>query len=445
MSPSEHDDDPAPSASPDGGPAGGGDGPAAEGVEAGAKPLGTATLATAYIPDFPMDEVRFWFVPNRAQAREVWHEFVGRSHDKWELYYTKKGWRWVHLDPSEREAEGPFLLARGKFHLEILPPGRIFTPRPQLTLGDAGVPLPIPSLEKRRPLNPWKPNYIKALNFIKKYEWLKEVPAIAQTAIWEIEECGEIAGSTSWQNAEMLLSDQISPDVRAVLVDIFEKRPEEFSLGSEVYLRILGKSGPEGFKDLCAQAKNPITRKRCQVTRMLGQLGRREGLEAIFLLLDDEDPEVRRTALRALGRIGLAATDIRAGRIQALLEAEDYSHRVWAAQALLKGGDDSQRKFLIALVKEEEGRPLSDMGELGEVLAEMGLVDAVPYLINRLKIDNSEIRADAAEALRALTGLPADFPHGDEEGRREAVRIFNRWWENRKKERRKERKEGTES
>jgi hypothetical protein len=114
---------------------------------------------------------------------------------------------------------------------------------------------------------------------------------------------------------------------------------------------------------------------------------------------------------------------------------------VWAAQALLKGGDESQRKFLINLVKEVENRPLSDMGELGEVLAELDLVEAVPFLINRLKSGNTEIQADAAEALRMVTGLQVEFTLADEDGKRKAIRAFNHWWEDHKKERRKGRQE----
>jgi hypothetical protein len=412
------------------------------GREGGAKPLGNAVLGTAYIPDFPMEEVQFWFVPDRRNVRTVFHEFIGRSIDKWgDSYYTKKGWRFAHADPEERGAEGPFRAEPGKLRPRILPMGRFFAPQPQLILGDAGEPLPIVSLEKRRPLNPWKPNYIKALNFIKKYEWPTPVSGTVQSAIWEIEECGEIAGSTSWQNAEMLIDDHMGPDVRAALVDIFEKRPEEFALGSEVYLRILGRSGPDGFRQMAEQHKNPMHRKRIHVARCLGKLRRPEGIDPILILADDEEPEVRRVALRALGRIGISPDDPRTERLRKCLEAEDYALRVWAAQALLKGGDESQRKYLISLVKEEEKRPLSDMGELGEVLAEEGIVDAVPFLITRLKGENPEIQADAAEALRAVTGLPMEFGMSDDEARRLAIREANHWWEKFKRDRRRDRDE----
>ncbi len=403
-----------------------------------AAPLGPATLASTYIPDFPFEEIQFWFAPSRAQPETVYHEFLGRSADKWDFYYNKKGWRFVHhSDPGQRRAEGPFRPAPGELRLRMLESGRFFSPRPKLELKEGGLSLPIVSIEKRRPLNPWKPNYIKALNFIKQYEWPRELAQKLQVAVWEIEECGEVAGSTSWQNAEMLLTDSISPDLLFTFCDLFEKRPEEFPLGSEVYLRILGRSGGEGFKMLCELHSQAIAKKRKHVARTLGELGRAEGLEPLFLLLDDEDPEVRNAALRAIGRVGVPAADPRAESLRSRLESESLPHRVWAAEALLKGGDESQKKFLINLVKEQEGLPLSDMGELGGVLAELKIVEAVPFLINRLKSDNSEIRVDAAEALRGVTGLHLEVVQGDEESRRRAIRAYSRWWEDSKKERRR--------
>lgn len=120
----------------------------------------------------------------------------------------------------------------------------------------------------------------------------------------------------------------------------------------------------------------------------------------------------------------------------AYVDSPEIPERVWAAQALLKGGDASRKEFLVALVKEEP-RLLTDMGELGDVLAELKLVDAVPYLISRLKSDKSEFRADAAEALGKITELDIEYQSLDsEEQRRGAVKTYTRWWEEKKKERR---------
>ncbi len=400
-------------------------------------PLGLATLAVAYIPDFPFTDVQFWFAPSRQAPTAVYIELLGRSDDKWETYYNKKGWRFVRWHtPAERDAEGPFRAKPGELRLRILEPGRFFAPRPTLSLA-GGPELPILGLEKRRPLNPWKPTYIKALNFIKKYEWPRQVPKAAEAAIWEIEECGEVPGSTAWQNAELLLEDNMGPDLEEVLADLFEKRPEEFPLGSQVYLRRLGRAGAAGFRRLADLHRLPAVRKRKHVAEALGKLGSAEAIDTLLVLLDDEDPEVRACALRSLGRIGVPAGDSRAEPLRKALEAEDVGARVWAAQALLKGGDEDQRKFLITLLKGEETRPLHDMGEMGEVLADLRLTEAVPFLIHRLKSENTELQADAGEALRALTGLPLEFSPGDEEGRRDAIKASQRWWEELKKGRRK--------
>src|SRR6185436_1432092 len=95
--------------------------------------------------------------------------------------------------------------------------------------------------------------------------------------------------------------------------------------------------------------------------------------------------------------------------------------------------------FLITLVKEEP-RLLTDMGELGDVLADLGLIESVPYLINRLKLDKAEFRADAAEALGKVTGLGLEYQSVDsEEQRRNAIKVYTRWWEDKKKERRLQR------
>ena len=39
--------------------------------------------------------------------------------------------------------------------------------------------IPLDSIEKRRPLNPWKPNHLRSTNFITRYEWREPVPRAA--------------------------------------------------------------------------------------------------------------------------------------------------------------------------------------------------------------------------------------------------------------------------
>ena len=402
-----------------------------------ARTIGVAFLKLPYIPDFILDEVQFWFAPTRREARAVYHELLGASAKSWTSYYTKKGWAFLHADT--REAEGPYRVKPGETHIEILEPGRIFAPKPLFQFDRSSPGIPIVSLEKRRPLNPWKPNYIAAVNFIKRYEWPHPLPRSVSYAIWEIEECGQIAGSLSWKNGEAILRDNNSAELRSTLADIFYNRPEDYPLGSEVYLRTLGLAGPEGFEKLTELAAHPVSRKRKIVAQTLGELRRPEGVKTLLLLLDDEDPDVRTAALRAIGRVGVNATTDPEGKVAEYLQSPDIPKRVWAAQSLLNGGDESQEKFLITLVKEEP-RLLTDMGELGDVLGDLGLTEAVPFCINRLKSEKPEFRADAAEALAKITGLNIEYQSLDtDEQRRNAIRTYSRWWEDTKRERRKSR------
>jgi hypothetical protein len=405
--------------------------------EAAAEPrwLEEVHLELPYIPDFLLEEMWIWLAPSLASPQAAYHELVGESEKTWKsYYYTKKGWSFIHAD--QRPAEGPFRAPLARTHLRIQEPGRIFQPRPVLKLSEDGPAIPIVSLDKRRPLNPWKPNYIQALNFIRKYEWQTEQPRSVQHAIWEIEECGQIAGSRSWRNAELILRDLDSRELRLALVDIFYNRPEDYPLGSEVYLSCLGSSGPDGFAELLELAKHPIARKRKVVANTLGELRKQEGLSTLLELLDDEDPDVRNAALRAVGKVGIAPDHAAAARVRAYLEAPEMKHRVWAAQALRRGGDAEHEKYLLALVKEEP-RLLTDMGELGDVLADLHLTESVPYLIQRLKHSKSEFRADAAEALGKLTGLNLEYQSLDNpEQQHSTIKAYTRWWEQKKKERR---------
>ena len=405
--------------------------------------LEAAYLHLPYIPDFLLNEVLFYFVPSREDVQGVYHQLIGESARNWSSYYTKKGWKFIHED-SQRD--GPYRVSPGGVHIDILEPGRFFAPRPMFRFEPRGPGYPILSLDKRRPLNPWKPNYVRALRFIKKYDWPHALPRRVQMAIWEIEECGEIAGSTSWINGEAVLMESDSSEMRETLADVFYNRPEDFPLGSEIYLRVLGNLGKRGFSHLVELATHPVTRKRVIVAKTLGNLRNPAGVETLMLLLDDEDPHVRSAALRSLGRVGRPEGADPEGKVRSYLKSEEISHRVWAAQALLAGGDEEQKKYLVQLVKEEK-RPLTDLGELGEVVVELNLIDTVPFLINRLKDTRAEVSTDAAEVLQKLTGIDVEFSVEEgKEQRRTAIKSYSRWWEEKKRERsqqrRKERQPG---
>jgi hypothetical protein len=406
--------------------------------------LDSGVLHISYVPDFRVDDLILYFIPGRDGAREVYHSLPPSVLDRWSAYLTKKGYRFLSTDEVDK-ADGPYRVKPGNWHIDIVDTGKFFLPKPMFSFGSDDKPIPVVSMEKRRPLDPWKPNYIRATTFIKKYSPIHPLSKAMEYALWEVEECGEIAGSTAWENAEIVLEDlaRESANVRAVLGDVFAKRQEEFALGSQVYLRILGHSGDEGFQQVCDFHGHPQRIKRCHVARALGELGRPEGIEVLLKLLDDEDPEVRENALRAIGRAGVPRNHAAAKRIGEYLESADISEQVLATVALMRGGDPKQEKRLIQFIKEQPV-PLIDMGDLGRVIVDLKLYQCTPYLISRLKSDRVEVRDDAAEVVRELTGLNLEFHgHSSTEDRRNAVKQWTQWWEDYKKQRKIEKKAST--
>jgi hypothetical protein len=191
-------------------------------------------------------------------------------------------------------------------------------------------------------------------------------------------------------------------------------------------------------------AKHPVTRKRRHVATVLGDIceGRPGGIETLLLLANDEDFGVRDEALEALARVGVDATIDSGAKVASFLESEEIRHRVWAAAAYLKGGDESQRKFLVQLIKEDE-RTLSELGNLGEIVVRLNLLDVTPFLIRRFKAGTDDLALDAMETLSSLTGIELEYSLlNDAEAKRAAIKALKRWWDERKRERGALRKDG---
>ncbi len=145
---------------------------------------------------------------------------------------------------------------------------------------------------------------------------------------------------------------------------------------------------------------------------------------------------------KALAGVGVDEASDSAGRVAAFLESDEIRHRVWAAAAYLKGGDESHRKFLVQLVKEDE-RTLSELGNLGEIVIRLNLLDVTPFLIRRFKSGSDDLALDAMETLSCLTGIELEYSLlNDAEAKRSASRALKRWWEERKRERGVQRKDG---
>ncbi len=406
--------------------------------------LDEGVIQAAYIPDFKVDDMILYFSPSLENPKEVYHDLPDKARDRWGGYFTKKGYKFLS-DPSGRPPiEGPFQVKPGKMRIEILEPGKIFSPKPCFKKTASSEGIPIMSLEKKRPFDQWKPTYIKSHGFMKRFEAPHAVPRAVDYALWEVEESAEIPGSVSWENAEQILLEyaQGNSQVQEVLGELFEKRSEEFSLGSEVYLRVLGKADEEGLKKVCDYHNYPMTTKRSQVAKALAQLGDQRSLDALLVLLEDEEPEVRTTALKALGSAGVPSDHRAAEILREFQNSEEITERVWATEALYRGGDEDQYKELVKMIKEVD-LPLMDMGELGQTLVALKLYSTVPFIIKRTRHERPEIRDDAAEVLRELTGLDPEFYGSDTlEKRRKAVKVWDRWWSDYKKQRKQEAKKG---
>ena len=402
------------------------------------------TLELMYIPEFDVADLRYWFVPSFESPKAVYQELANDPNRQWGAYYTRKGWDFL-FSGSPPEGEGPFRVREGGTRVEVVSRGRFFSPKPVVRLGRLAEALPLAGLEKNQPLNPWRPNYLKSLIFIKKqYNWEHELPAKVVLSLYAIEECGEFSGSQAWVNAERILLQSDSEALRETLSDFFSQRPEEFELGSQICLRVLGRLGDEGFSMLLDLAKHPVTRKRRHVATVLGELcgGRPGGIETLLLLANDEDFGVRDEALEALAGVGVDATTDSGAKVASFLESEDIRHRVWAAAAYLKGGDESHRKFLVQLIKEDE-RTLSELGNLGEIVVRLNLLDVTPFLIRRFKAGTDDLALDAMETLSSLTGIELEYSLlNDAEAKRSAIKALKRWWDERKRERGASRKDG---
>lgn len=402
------------------------------------------TLELMYIPEFDVADLRYWFVPSLEAPKAVYQELANDPNRQWGAYYSSKGWNFL-FSGSPPQGEGPFKVREGGTRVEVVDRGRFFSPKPMVRLGRLADALPLAGIEKNQPHNPWRPNYLKSLIFIRKeYKWEHDLPAKVVLSLYAIEECGEFSGSQAWVNAERILLQSDSEVLRETLSDFFSQRPEEFELGSQICLRVLGRLGDEGFSMLLDLAKHPVTRKRRHVAAVLGELcgDRKAGIETLLLLADDEDFGVRDEALQALAGVGVDGTTDSGGKVASFLESDEIRHRVWAAAAYLKGGDESQRKFLVQLVKEDE-RTLSELGNLGEIVVRLNLLDVTPFLIRRFKSGSDDLALDAMETLSSLTGIELEYSLlNDAEAKRSAAKSLKHWWEERKRERGTQRKDG---
>jgi HEAT repeat protein len=83
----------------------------------------------------------------------------------------------------------------------------------------------------------------------------------------------------------------------------------------------------------------------------LAEIGHPAGSPAVLRCLNSHSTQVRAAAARAAGRIGVEpALD----RLQGLLGDSDWSVRLQAAHALLRFGEEGERRLSLAATRNEE-------------------------------------------------------------------------------------------
>ena len=91
--------------------------------------LDELTLELMYIPEFDVEDLRYWFAPSFASPRAVYQKLVNDPNRQWGAYYTRKGWDFL-FSGAEPRGEGPFTVRKGGTRLEIVESGRLFSPKP---------------------------------------------------------------------------------------------------------------------------------------------------------------------------------------------------------------------------------------------------------------------------------------------------------------------------
>ena len=172
--------------------------------------------------------------------------------------------------------------------------------------------------------------------------------------------------------------------------------------------------------------------KKALAAQALGRIGSGEGVEALTLLLEEENPETRREAVVALGIIADGRSVSVLGQLLEKDEIEDI--KLASLKALIKIGGEEAVGLMIETIGEGSGNLAL---EAAYALGEMKNVEAVSELINALDTGDGELRRMAAEALgkigdeRSVEALLWALRSRDELLRRTASQALGRFGESR--------------
>jgi hypothetical protein len=144
----------------------------------------------------------------------------------------------------------------------------------------------------------------------------------------------------------------------------------------------------------------PETAERTQAARIVGEVALRDLHGPLVWLLEDRDPEVRRAALSAAGRVG--EPDLFPVVVRSLGDRRLHGAALGALRA---GGEAAVPAILRALEEGARGRIAHD---LVRVLGRLGRAQARPVLEACLEVQDARLRTEALLALRLCGYVPDD-------------------------------------
>ena len=159
-----------------------------------------------------------------------------------------------------------------------------------------------------------------------------------------------------------------------------------------------------GFVDgYLATLRSPRWWARAEAAENLGLAGAKRATSKLVAALDDEISEVRLRAAKALGLVGGKAAVL--PLLRALTEPNRWS-TIRIADILADMGREVVHELLDAFPKLNRHAKLAALDILGRIHS----LDAVPWLLERLKDPEADVRARAAHAIGAIGVVDAASP-----------------------------------
>ncbi|MBD2041576.1 sister chromatid cohesion protein PDS5 [Microcoleus sp. FACHB-672] len=206
----------------------------------------------------------------------------------------------------------------------------------------------------------------------------------------------------------LALSNIWAQELNELDIDVqLQQLKDEDETNDQSAIDTLVKIGPEAIPDLSATLKNSSEAAvRAGAAKALGRIASEANVETSTIIpplveaLKDSEPDIRRVAAEALGRMGEPAVP----ELIAALKGDSSSVRLVAAEALGQIGPDARLAVPALIDRLEDGdwRVRSGaaraLGKIGTE-AKLEATAIVPPLIQALKDSDPDVRRSAAEAL----------------------------------------------